>query len=680
MREGLSAAGGISTTARLLALALALALAFALMLCAVCAPGRFPGAASEAYGSEAGEPEAGAELSAAGSASEGSAAADSSAGGSDSDDAESGSSKGRRTSSEIGQLVDTFLAGQKQLPGIAIAASVDGGDTVLRTYGYGDAAGTSPVDESTTFEWGRCSDLIVWVCVLQLVEDGLVDLDASVAGYLPDSVTLPDGYGSLSLMDLMNHTTGFDVSAIGTGSSLPDGTLSALAALSLYSVEGEFAPGEIVAYTPFDALLGAVVVEAVSGVSFVDYVEENVFEPLGMGDTYLMVGGSSKRLASAENAPAQALSLAAGTKGSDASLASGSSSSALCCIGTVSDMLTLANAAMGVEGAPTVFDDSSTSDLLFTVSRTYSSLGVARVAHGLFAFPLSSGVFGLSASTKSGYSASVYVDRANGLAIVVMAAQSGRSDLTQGLARVVFGRTDSFVTSGNSAANSVWVGTYQDASNPTHGPSKLVTALSRVSVGVNAQGVLTFDGVTATSLGVGVYSIDAATDQDVYRFHIDGKRGAEFSRAASDSYAVPRATLFLEAVLLGGFAVAAAFNLVFAVSAVAARTRALVRRRRLRGLQPASVSLAFVSSVAQGVGVYAVYSLAEGVSPAALGTLLVAEAVYIVVAALLVVWIAVTRWRNPGQWSASQLALCASTCVAAGVVMVNIFYWEMLPW
>ena len=623
------------------------------------------GAPSAAYGSEAG-------ASGAGAPAEGASA--------DAGAPDLGSSKGRRTSSEIGQLVDTFLAGQKQVPGLAIAASVDGGDAVLRTYGYGDALGTAPVDEFTTFEWGRCSDLIVWVCVLQLVEDGLVDLDASVAAYLPDSVTLPDGYGSLSLIDLMNHTTGFDVSAIGAGSSLPDGTSSVLEALPLYSVEGEFPPGEIVAYTPFDALLGAVVVETVSGSSFVDYVAANVFEPLGMTDTYLMVGGSSKRLSSGADAPSQALSLAAGSKGADAGLASGSSSSALCCIGTVSDLLTLANAAMGADGFPAAFDDPATSDLLFTVSRTYSSLGVARVAHGLFAFPLSNGVVGLSASTRSGYSASVYVDRANGLAVAVMVAQSGRSDLTQGIARVVFGRTDPFVTVGASAANSVWVGTYQDASNPTHGPSKLVTALSRVDVAVNAQGVLTFDGVTATSLGVGVYSVDAASDQDVYRFHIDGKRGAEFSRAASDSYAVPRSTLFLEAVLLGGFAVAAAFDLSFAVCAVAARVRALVRKRRLRGLQPASVSLAVLSCAAQGAGAYAVYCLAEGASPAALGALLTAEAVYIAVAALLVVWIAVTRWRNPGQWSASQLALCASACVAAGVVMVNIFYWEMLPW
>lgn len=577
-----------------------------------------------------------------------------------------------------GSLIETFMTGFDRTMGVAVATSQVGSGTTERYFGLADGMSGEPVVAQTAFEWGRCSDLIVWACIMQLVEQGLLDLDDAVSNHLPDGVSLPAGYQSIDVVDLMNHTAGLDVAMNGATSSLPDGTTSAQAALSLFSVKEEFPPGAIVGYTPYDAVLAAVVVEQISGQDFVDYVTENVLERLDMEGTYFMVGGSASRLAASMDAPAQTLTLAVGSSG-PVSISSprASTGSAFVCFGPVGDLLTLANGVMGLDGAPSLFEDEATAEQLFSVSRTYPSLGVARIAHGLFAFPFVIDVFGMSGTTTSGFSSSVYMNRETGLAIAVLVNQSGRADLTQGIPRVLVGRSDAVVANASSPDNNIWVGTYQDAGRPNHGPAKVLTALERMQVATNDQGVLTFDGHTATSLGAGVYSIDTAIDQDVYRFHVSLERGAEFSRVTTDSYEVPLATLTVEYILLGAAALAGVICVFYSLAGAGAWIKAKVRHARFNG-QPAVLGLAVATLAAAAAAAFAAFQIVEGLPPAALDMLLGFEVVYLVVAGLLGVWLAVTRWRGSG-WTARQNAACVMVGAAALAIVMNLVYWEMLP-
>ena len=577
-----------------------------------------------------------------------------------------------------GSLIETFMTGFERNLGVAVATAVDGTVASERYFGLASVAAGNAVEASTAFEWGRCSDLIVWACVMQLVEQGLIDLDSAVTSYLPPAVTLPDGYEGLDVVDLMNHAAGLDVAMNGAASSIPDATTSALAALGLFSVKGEFAPGAIVGYTPYDAVLAAVIVEQVSGQDFADYVAQNVLQRLGMDSTYFMVGGSGARLAASADAPAQAAPLAVGSDGPvSVSSPRASTGSAFVCFGPVGDLLTLANGVMGIEGEPSLFDNEETVDQFFSVSRTYPSLGVARVAHGMFAFPFVNNVFGMSGTTSSGFSSSVYMDRESGLAVAVLVNQSGRADLTQGIPRVLVGRSDAVVANASSPANSIWTGTYQDAGRPNHGPAKVLTALERMRVTMNDQGVLVFDGRTATSLGAGVYSIDTAIDQDVYRFHVSLARGAEFSRVTTDSYGVPIATLAIEYMLLAAAAVAGVVCAAYTLVGVGAWLRARVRRTRSH-IQPAVLGLASATLVAGGSAAFAALQIAEGLPPAALDALLMLEALYLVLVALLGVWLAVTRWRG-SSWTRRQNLACLVVGAAALAIVMNLVYWEMLP-
>ena len=573
-------------------------------------------------------------------------------------------------------LIDTFIAGTDQTSGVAVAVSADGAVQLRNNYGYEAGPDSAEIGERTAFEWGRTSDLLVWAAVMQLVEVGQLNLNTNLSAYLPEGLDLPEGYESLDLLDLMNHVSGLDVAMVGNASSLADGLTDATNALSLFEVEAGFEPGSIVGYTPYDALLAAVVVQQVSQVDFVEYVQTHIFDVLGMTSTRLMVGGDASRAAADDLYGESGYRLAKGAVGpTSVSSPRAATSSAFTCYGSVDDLLVLGQALMG-QGDCALFSNPQTVQTFFSVTRTYPSLGVARIAHGMFSFPFTASVLGESGTTASGFTSSLYMDPDSGLVVAVMTNQSGRFDLTQGIPRVLFGRTDISVGAADSPDNYVWVGTYQSAGNAALGPAKLLTALDRVVVSLNAQGVLMLDGLTATNLGAGVYSVDTAVDQDVYRFHVSLARGSEFSRADEDYYLVPDYTLNVEFTLLLLAALGGVFCLGYVLRGVLSCFAGLRRHRRPR-IQIAPLLLAFATVASLSAAVWGIYSLSVGIAPAALGALLVGERVYCVLAVAIIVWMLVTRWRG-STWTRGQNVVAVLVALAGFMMMLNLVYWDML--
>lgn len=585
-----------------------------------------------------------------------------------------------KTSSQqdSGALIDTFVA-STTTEGLAVLSSTDGNPTVERYYGA--VAGAS-VGSETRFDWGRCSDLIVWASVMQLVEQGQVSLSDHVSQLLPEPVSLPAGYDSLSIADLMDHTAGLDVAMIGSRSTIPSGSASVIPAFALFDVEADRQPGDEVAYTPYDALLAAAIVEEAAGIPFCDYARECVMGRLGLDSVEFVVGGGNIPGGISNVVPGVSLDLSRGLSGlgiqTSTSIQTTSSGSVFGCTGTAGDLLRLAEGLIGIvpDDVEPLFSDA-TSRLLFTTSRTYPSLGIARVAHGMFAFPLAPGVYGISASTSSDFSAAVYMNRQTGFAVVVLTNESNRFDLVQGIPRLFVGRSDSLSAQPAGPDNATWAGTYQDASKPDHGPAKLLTALTRNRVGTDEIGTLTFDGLTATSLGAGVYSLDTAADQDVYRFHVGLERGSEFSRATSDSYIVSSATLTIEAALLIGVVVGLLVSLLIVVGEVVGMVLSRFHHRRPRP-QLSVVILSLATCVAGGAAYIIITSLASGLAPSTLGAWSICEALYVAVSSLLAVWIVYTRIRS-ARYSGPQRAVSMLAVISALAVVANLVYWEMLP-
>ena len=106
------------------------------------------------------------------------------------------------------------------IPGAAVSVVRDGRILFAKGYGYADLATLKPVDpDHTLFYPGSVSKLFTWTAVMQLVEQGKLDLQADVNTYLTD-FKIPDTFPQpITMLDLMAHTAGFDLSQNQVGNS-----------------------------------------------------------------------------------------------------------------------------------------------------------------------------------------------------------------------------------------------------------------------------------------------------------------------------------------------------------------------------------------------------------------------------------------------------------------------------
>lgn len=157
------------------------------------------------------------------------------------------------------------------------------GDEVItqRGWGYADVASRRPVDpERTVFRTGSVGKLFTWTAVMQLVEQGRLDLDADINRYLDFRVPPRDGQ-PITLRNLMTHTPGFEehVKSLVTSGSAPPRLRDYVRS---WTPERIYPPGRTIAYSNYGVTLAGYIVERVSGTPYDAYIERNVFAPLGM--------------------------------------------------------------------------------------------------------------------------------------------------------------------------------------------------------------------------------------------------------------------------------------------------------------------------------------------------------------------------------------------------------------
>jgi CubicO group peptidase (beta-lactamase class C family) len=166
--------------------------------------------------------------------------------------------------------------------GAVVVVVKDGSTLLQKGYGYADVAARKPVDPATTlFRPGSISKLTTWTAVMQLVEQGKLDLDADVNGYLDFKIPARDGK-PITLRNIMTHTPGFEERIKDL--IIPEGT--PFDPLDVYLKKWVptriFAPGTTPAYSNYATSLAGYIVARASGLSFDDYVDQHILAPLGM--------------------------------------------------------------------------------------------------------------------------------------------------------------------------------------------------------------------------------------------------------------------------------------------------------------------------------------------------------------------------------------------------------------
>jgi CubicO group peptidase (beta-lactamase class C family) len=171
---------------------------------------------------------------------------------------------------------------RSDVAGATVLVMKDGKELLKKGYGFVDVAKKKPVDpETSIFRLASISKLFTWISAMQLVEQGKLDLDTDVNKYL-DFQIAPAFGKPITVRNLMTHTGGFeeeirDVLITDPKKATP---------LREFLIENQphriFPPGEVPAYSNYGVGLGGYIVQRVSGEPFEKYVDEHIFQPLGM--------------------------------------------------------------------------------------------------------------------------------------------------------------------------------------------------------------------------------------------------------------------------------------------------------------------------------------------------------------------------------------------------------------
>ncbi|MDA2814839.1 serine hydrolase [Nocardiopsis sp. RSe5-2] len=170
------------------------------------------------------------------------------------------------------------------LPGLAVA--VTHGDEVLMAEGYGTDSRGEPIDEHSPMRLASVTKSLSAYGVMNLVEQGEIDLDAPLVEQLPE-FTMADGRAEeITPRQLLDQTSGLsdrsiDIADLEESESLED-YVSRLEDDSLTTD-----PGAEWAYCNVNYNIAARLVEVVTGRSYDDYMKDEVFGALGMEETTL---------------------------------------------------------------------------------------------------------------------------------------------------------------------------------------------------------------------------------------------------------------------------------------------------------------------------------------------------------------------------------------------------------
>jgi len=172
-------------------------------------------------------------------------------------------------------------------PGCAVGVSEGGYIILERAYGMADLEHDVPNGPETVFEPGSVSKQFTAAATILLALDGKLALDDDVRKYIPE---LPEYEAPITVRHLLNHTSGLrDWGSVAGIEGWPRTTRvhTHTHMLDIASRQNSlnYQPGDYYSYTNTGYNLQAVLVERVSGMSFAEFSQQRIFEPLGMTKT-----------------------------------------------------------------------------------------------------------------------------------------------------------------------------------------------------------------------------------------------------------------------------------------------------------------------------------------------------------------------------------------------------------
>src|ERR1700744_3717663 len=196
------------------------------------------------------------------------------------------------TAQDVTAFLDGFLPLQLQrddVAGATISIYQNGQPLILKGYGYADFKKKTPVDPVvTTFRPGSISKLFTYVSMMQLVEQGKLNLDTDIQQYLdfkinPEPGIVTGKWPPITLRNLATHTAGVEEELHDFGSDKSGKLPLDIRTFLIRNQPNRYAaPGKDLAYSNYGITLIGYIVQRVSGEPFAAYVQHHIFTPLGM--------------------------------------------------------------------------------------------------------------------------------------------------------------------------------------------------------------------------------------------------------------------------------------------------------------------------------------------------------------------------------------------------------------
>lgn len=183
---------------------------------------------------------------------------------------------------KIDQFVQAEMR-QQHIPGLALLVARDGKTVRAQGYGLANVELQVPVKPETLFQSGSVGKQFTATAVMMLVEEGKVRLDDPISSYLKDGLS---AWNQVTVRELLSHTGGFtdypkdfDLRKDYTEPEL----LKTVAGIPL-----AFEPGTSWSYSNLGYLTLGILIHRVTGKFYGDFLQEHIFQPLGMKTTRIM--------------------------------------------------------------------------------------------------------------------------------------------------------------------------------------------------------------------------------------------------------------------------------------------------------------------------------------------------------------------------------------------------------
>ncbi len=174
------------------------------------------------------------------------------------------------------------LTAEKKVPGMAVTVLKEGRVALEKGYGYANLEKRIPVDpQNTIFRIASISKCITGIALAKMVEERLVDLNASFYDYVP---YYPKKEYDFTIRQLAGHTAG--IRAYRGKEFALNRSFSIKESIEIFKKDPLFfEPGKGYLYNSFDFVLLSLAMQEAARVPFENYVREKILDPLGMHDT-----------------------------------------------------------------------------------------------------------------------------------------------------------------------------------------------------------------------------------------------------------------------------------------------------------------------------------------------------------------------------------------------------------